>query len=525
MSVSLSLLPARRRPGALGGLQTRMEQIAQRVDAPWKWSSSGGKAFCLPWRRKAPFPSQTQPARLAARGKAECLPSLRPSQCQGASPCSLPVGDPAPSAGCKLTWNKSRNALMRRGNGLLLEGRHSAFPGAARRLSFANAASAPDGAREGRMPSLLKALPMSGSLSLLPARRRPGALGGLQTRMEQIAQRVDAPWKWSSVEGRHSAFPGAARRLSFANAASAPDGAREGRMPSLLKALPMSGSLSLSPARRRPDVLGALQTRMEQIAQRVDAPWKWSSVEGRHSAFPGAARRLSFANAASAPDGAREGRMPSLLKALPMSGSLSLLSARRRPGALGGLQTRTEQIAQPVDAPWKWSSVEGRHSAFPGAARRLSFANAASAPDGAREARMPSLLKALPRSGACPCSLRVADPASSAGCKLTWNKSRNALMLRGNGLLLEGRHSAFPGAARRLSFADAASAPDGAREGRMPSLQGPGTSKLGAAVGLGGDSSEAAPSRTWRWAFRGGKAFCLPWRRKAPFLRRRSQRA
>ena len=33
----------------------RMEQIAQRVDAPWKWPSSGGKAFCLPWRRKAPF--------------------------------------------------------------------------------------------------------------------------------------------------------------------------------------------------------------------------------------------------------------------------------------------------------------------------------------------------------------------------------------------------------------------------------------------------------------------------------------
>ena len=81
----------------------------------------------------------------------------------------------------KLVWNKPRNALMRRGNGLLLEGRHSAFPGAARRLFFANAASAPDGAREGRMPSLLKALPMSGSQSLFPARRRPGALGGLGT--------------------------------------------------------------------------------------------------------------------------------------------------------------------------------------------------------------------------------------------------------------------------------------------------------------------------------------------------------
>ena len=33
----------------------RMEQIAQCVDGPWKWSSSGGKAFYLPWRRKAPF--------------------------------------------------------------------------------------------------------------------------------------------------------------------------------------------------------------------------------------------------------------------------------------------------------------------------------------------------------------------------------------------------------------------------------------------------------------------------------------
>ena len=314
----------------------------------------------LPWREgilpslapQGAFPSQTQPARLTARGKAECLPSLRPSQCQGACPCSLRVGDPASSAGWRTHMAQIAQRVDAPWKWSSVEGRHSAFPGAARRLSFANAASAPDGAREGRMPSLLKALPMSGSLSLFSARRRPGTLGGLQTHMEQIAQRVDAPWKWSSVEGRHSAFPGAARRLSFADAASAPDGAREGRMPSLLKALPMSGSLSLFPARRRPGVLGGLQTRMEQIAQRVDAPWKWSSVEGRHSAFPGAARRLSFADAASAPDGAREGRMPSLLKALPMSGSLSLFPARRRPGALGGLGTpkglRTTRRRSPV---------------------------------------------------------------------------------------------------------------------------------------------------------------------------------
>ena len=65
-------------PASSGGLQTRMEQIAQRVDAPWKWSSSGGKAFCLPWRRKAPFLRKRRPARLTARGKAECLPSRGP---------------------------------------------------------------------------------------------------------------------------------------------------------------------------------------------------------------------------------------------------------------------------------------------------------------------------------------------------------------------------------------------------------------------------------------------------------------
>ena len=45
----------------------------------------------------------------------------------------------------------------------------------------------------------------------------------------------------------------------------------------------------------------------------------------------------------------------------------------------------------------------------------------------------------------------------------------------------------------------------------MPSLQRPGTSKArGPPWGLGEDSSEAAPSRTWRWAFLGGKAECLP---------------
>ena len=169
----------------------------------------------LPWREgilpslapQGAFPSQTQPARLTARGKAECLPSLRPSQCQRASPCSLPVGDPASSAGWRTRTEQIAQRVDAPWKWSSVEGRHSAFPGAARRLSFANAASAPDGAREGRMPSLLKALPMSGSQSLFPARRRPGALGGLQTRMEQIAQRVDAPWKWSSSGGRAFCLP------------------------------------------------------------------------------------------------------------------------------------------------------------------------------------------------------------------------------------------------------------------------------------------------------------------------------
>ena len=159
------------------------------------------------------FPSQTQPARLTARGKAECLPSkglpnLREPVLVS---CASATRHPRRTANSHGTNRATRRCTVEMV--FLLEGRHSAFPGAARRLSFANAASAPDGAREGRMPSLLKALPMSGSQSLFPARRRSGVLGGLQTRMEQIAQRVDAPWKWSSVEGRHSAFPGAARRL------------------------------------------------------------------------------------------------------------------------------------------------------------------------------------------------------------------------------------------------------------------------------------------------------------------------
>ena len=173
MSGSLSLFPARRRPGVLGGMETRMEQIAQHVDALWKWSFF--------WREGI-------------------LPSLAP-----------------------------QGALMYRGNGLLLEGRHSAFPGAARRLSFANAASAPDGAREGRMPSLQGPSQSQGTCPCSLRVGDPASPAGWRTHTEQIAQRVDAPWKWSSsVKGRHSAFPGAARRLSFANAASAPDGAREG---------------------------------------------------------------------------------------------------------------------------------------------------------------------------------------------------------------------------------------------------------------------------------------------------------
>ena len=89
--------------------------------------------------------------------------------------------------------------------------------------------------------------------------------------------------------------------------------------------------------------------------------------------------------------------------------------------------------------------------------------------------------------------------------KLVWNRFRNALMRRGNGLLLEGRHSAFPGAAMRLSFANAASAPDGAREGRMPSLRGPPNVREPVLVpcasatrrpGRGGNSRGTSPSPT-----------------------------
>ena len=89
---------------------------------------------------------------------------------------------------------------------------------------------------------------------------------------------------------------------------------------------------------------------------------------------------------------------------------------------------------------------------------------------------------------------------------LAWNKSRNALMRRGNGLLLEGRHSAFPGAARRLSFANAASAPDGAREGRMPSLQRPsqcqGPRPCSLRVGDPASSACKLPSNRFREALR-----------------------
>ena len=53
----------------------RMEQIPQRVDAPWKWSSFWREGILPSLAPQGAFPSQTQPARLTARGKAECLPS------------------------------------------------------------------------------------------------------------------------------------------------------------------------------------------------------------------------------------------------------------------------------------------------------------------------------------------------------------------------------------------------------------------------------------------------------------------
>ena len=154
----------------------------------------------------------------------------------GACP-SVPSWSRGPAMS-SLAWNKSRNTLMRRGNGLLLEGRHSAFLGAARRLSFADAASAPDGAREGRMPSLLKALPMSGSLSLLPARRRPGVLGGLQNShgTNPATLSVLAIWARSRGPRREGVSPSHApsgARVRGTAAQTAPCGAWEGETPSL----------------------------------------------------------------------------------------------------------------------------------------------------------------------------------------------------------------------------------------------------------------------------------------------------
>ena len=151
-----------------------------------------------------------------------------------------------------------------------LEGRHPAFPCAPRGAHLPK--KAPGGAREGRMPSLQ---------GPVHCRRTQGP----RSTMAERPCHSDGP-----SEGRHSAFPCALRGAHLSK--KAPDGAREGRMPSLQ-----------GPAHRR-----RTQGPRSTIAERPchsDGP-----LEGRHPAFPCAPQGAHLSK--KAPGGAGEGRMPSL---------------------------------------------------------------------------------------------------------------------------------------------------------------------------------------------------------------------
>ena len=267
-----------------------------------------------------------------------------------------------------------------------------------------------------------------------------------QVRQGREASRGSPSGKnlWSSrgssgvpLEGRHSAFPRAARRAQpFAK--KAPVGAREGRMPSLQRPIPK---------------------RSDRAARRAEAPQegkplvksgvKWGSSGGKAFCLP--SRRQARTTVCQEGACRRQGRQ----NAFPPK-------AHPQKVRQGREASRGSPRGQPlVKSGVKWGFLwrEGilPSLAPPGALKPL----AKKAPIGAREGRMPSLQRPVPkvRQG------REASRGSPRG-KTSGQVGGQA------GIPLEGRHSAFPRAVRRAQpFAK--KAPVGAREGRMPSLQRP----------------------------------------------------
>ena len=181
-------------------------------------------------------------ARLTARGKAECLPSKGPPHALSADRrLSSPVFGPRRVFGSIDTGDCAPKAHRWR-----------------------SGAGAPDGAREGRMPSLQG--PSSRSEC-----RQTLVLARLRTSKGFRFDRHGRP-QGSPLGGKAFCLPYAPKAHRWRSGAGAPSGAREGRMPSLQG--PSSRSKcrrTLVPARLR--TLEGFSVQSTRATARV-APWR-----------------------------------------------------------------------------------------------------------------------------------------------------------------------------------------------------------------------------------------------------------
>ena len=113
----------------------------------WERMGFGGKAFCLPSCRQARWPCAEK--RLAALGKAECLPSGGPSFSCASEGAALPMRKGRGGGACPVAYRVCRGAW-----GWMGPWREGILPSLVPLGTLALFRKAPGGAREGRMPSL-----------------------------------------------------------------------------------------------------------------------------------------------------------------------------------------------------------------------------------------------------------------------------------------------------------------------------------------------------------------------------------